>query len=440
MEVGYPTVSVNSGVRTSPESAGSRGRRQNGTSSTDGSIAFDAVLAATSSMTADSVANRGFFSAEQMFEPATTDAHERGQSQLKADDRDGRLPSAADERRDVTSIEARRAARSALGRDVAQGNSGSSTVAGMRGELKPLPAEPNELSTSSASGEKNAATPLSSLRAGAFPSERLSQQAVPISNGRSNGGDLPPVFAQATSIATEATPMASAGPAQTGGQTSGHAAQQVAEILAAGRIGQADSARAVTSSAGAHLLGEGSDNPKGMPGMAARSAGTEANAKPSNESAVTVRSDFDRLVRSVRMKIGPRQSSARLHLEPPQLGRVQVDVRMKGGQLEIGVRTETIDARNLLAQRAAALRSALEHCGIHVERFEIIVDSFDEKPADFESAGDADVASHSGQEEPLPGSQAKSNNPDARGTAVTIEPEGEQVAAVVAETRLDIRA
>lgn len=440
MAVGYPTVSVNSGERISPESARPRERPRHGTSGAGGSIAFDAVLAATSSMSADSLANRGLFSAEQMFEPAAADTNDRRQSLLEADDRTGRLQSAAEERRDVTSIQARRAAQEVLDRGAARVSSDSSTAAGLRGEMRQLPAEPNELSTFPASGRKNDIASSLPLRSDALASGRSPQQTVPLSTGSLNGGDSPPAVTQGMSIVGEAAPALSSGPVQPGGQTSGHAARQVAEILSAGRIGQADSARAVTSTTGAHASGQGFDGPKGTPGMAGRSADTEADAKSSNEVAAKARSDFDQLVRSVRMRIGARHTTARLHLEPPQLGRVQVDVRMNGSQLQIGVRTETIDARNLLIQRAAALQTALEQCGINIERFEIVVDSLGERPADFEGTGDADVAAQSGEEGPLPRFHTKGSRPDALDTGVTVESESEPFSAVVAETRLDIRA
>jgi flagellar hook-length control protein FliK len=179
---------------------------------------------------------------------------------------------------------------------------------------------------------------------------------------------------------------------------------------------------------------------KAVPGLTGRLAPTEGITKSSSEAPTQVRSDFDRLVRSIRLNIGPRLTSARLHLEPPQLGRVEVDVRMNGTALQIGVRTETLDARHLLVQRVAALEAALENCGINVERFEIDVDFLGRETPDLGAAGDEDVAGQSGEEEPLPRYQSKGARRDAPEVGGNVELEGEQVAAVAAETRLDIRA
>jgi len=62
-----------------------------------------------------------------------------------------------------------------------------------------------------------------------------------------------------------------------------------------------------------------------------------------------------------------------MHLEPPELGRVRVDVRILAGQAEIQVRTETAEAAHLVSGRADELKSALEHHGIAVERLEVTV-------------------------------------------------------------------
>ena len=178
----------------------------------------------------------------------------------------------------------------------------------------------------------------------------------------------------------------------------------------------------------------------GGPEIAGRGAGTEPNAKSAPESSMRVPSDFDRLVRSLRLKMGPRHSSARLHLEPPQLGRVHVDVRMNGSELQIGVRTETLDARNLLAERAVGLRTALEQWGIRIERFEITADGLGGNPPDFDSASDAELAGDSGGGERLPQSDPAPDRSDAKNVGIPLESESEEDLAVVAEARLDIRA
>ena len=48
-----------------------------------------------------------------------------------------------------------------------------------------------------------------------------------------------------------------------------------------------------------------------------------------------------------------------------------VNVRMAGDELQIDVRTETAEARELLSERVGRLRAALEQHGIHLGRFEV---------------------------------------------------------------------
>ena len=76
-------------------------------------------------------------------------------------------------------------------------------------------------------------------------------------------------------------------------------------------------------------------------------------------------------MRSIRLQTGLRNSSARLRLEPPELGRIRVDVRLAGDRLAIEIRTETEAATERLIDRVAMLKTALEHHGIHVDRFDV---------------------------------------------------------------------
>jgi len=82
-------------------------------------------------------------------------------------------------------------------------------------------------------------------------------------------------------------------------------------------------------------------------------------------------SAFDKLVRSMRFRTGERQSTARLQLTPPRLGRILVDVRMAGDDVRIGVRAETSEAARMLADRAEALRNSLQSQGIRVAEFTV---------------------------------------------------------------------
>jgi flagellar hook-length control protein FliK len=83
---------------------------------------------------------------------------------------------------------------------------------------------------------------------------------------------------------------------------------------------------------------------------------------------------FERLVRSLRMQVGQRYSTARMRLNPPELGEVRVDVHLRGDAVELEVRTTDEAARRIVAGRAEQLRSALEQGGVTVRRFDVMVD------------------------------------------------------------------
>ncbi len=91
--------------------------------------------------------------------------------------------------------------------------------------------------------------------------------------------------------------------------------------------------------------------------------------RTANQQSVR-RAAFDQLVRSLRLNVGHQRSSARLHLRPPELGRIRVDAQMDGERLRVLVQTETPEARALLHSRVAELKSALEQHGIKVDRFD----------------------------------------------------------------------
>lgn len=103
------------------------------------------------------------------------------------------------------------------------------------------------------------------------------------------------------------------------------------------------------------------------------SAAGEASKPPATESDSDV-TPFERLVRSLRMQVGERYSTARMRLNPPELGEMRVDVHLRGDEVELEVRTTDEAARRIVAGRAEELRSALEQGGVTVRRFDVLVD------------------------------------------------------------------
>ena len=83
---------------------------------------------------------------------------------------------------------------------------------------------------------------------------------------------------------------------------------------------------------------------------------------------------FDDLIRAIRVRAGEKSTSARLQLQPPRLGYMEVDVRLEGDQMRIEVRTETDEARRRVHEQSLQLRSALESAGIDVQQINVSVD------------------------------------------------------------------
>lgn len=184
-------------------------------------------------------------------------------------------------------------------------------------------------------------------------------------------------------LSTRAVPANETPPAAGPGSTAGArvagqpetVATQVARILTARNAG-ADSPRAVS----------GAEQPTGArattgptnPGQPAERSGRHRGAtsptthSPDTRTADSTRqSDFERLVRSVRLNVGVTRSTARMCLEPPELGRIQIEARVDGQRIELLARTETSAASELLRARVTQLQAALEQHGLRIERFEV---------------------------------------------------------------------
>jgi flagellar hook-length control protein FliK len=241
-----------------------------------------------------------------------------------------------------------------------------------------------------------------------------------------------------------APPSAASGPVVGPAATTdaGGLARQIGEML--GARPTAETGRP-TSAIQSTLASGGTATRDGAAGDRARNAAQpDSPSRPSSRSPQTTtsaRAAFDRIVQSIRANIGQRESTARLQLNPPELGRVRIDVRLVQQRLQLEIRTQTEDARETLGGRLDGLRQALAQHGITVERIELA-----------SATGDADNT--------LPGTQGESREQNANDVAEQDEPssrpratddpdEGEEVAppdiaewiatSAASEMRLDIR-
>ena len=83
---------------------------------------------------------------------------------------------------------------------------------------------------------------------------------------------------------------------------------------------------------------------------------------------------IDRVIRSVRTHF-ERGGGGRMtvQLGPPSLGRMTLELRVRGGVLSATIQTTTEAARAALSGGLSQLRSTLAEQGIQVERFEVYV-------------------------------------------------------------------
>lgn len=183
--------------------------------------------------------------------------------------------------------------------------------------------------------------------------------AVPLSAADGAATILPSPAASAPSNGTKTAPPA----------------MQIAQILA-GR-GQPELARGATATTPAPHNQRSSNSPRGEATMAKPAEGqTRSGGAGVEVDAVEFRPGaFDDLVRSIRLRATDRLSSARLHLDPPELGRMRVDVRLEGDTIQVDVHTENEKTRDILQDRLGQLRVALEQAGVTVDRLDVNVNS-----------------------------------------------------------------
>ena len=230
--------------------------------------------------------------------------------------------------------------------------------------------------------------------------------------------------------------------AATTGSTARSPASVVGQLLGTGQDVNADGSRQGTSGTSAtSSSADSASTDLMMPSTKRLSAESGASGRagaPHTEIGRSGSSTFDQLVRSIHLKTAGQHSSARLQLDPPELGRMAVDIRVDSQRMTISVRTETDAARLLVQERVAELVAALEAHGISVERVEVSTQTLTEN-----TTGSEEPGSDSGAEPRSPDEQSsffhsESTASEDASSLLTGSAE-ESESTVVAETRLDIR-
>ena len=344
-----------------------RERSKRGVDATGGSAAelvFAALLSKTNALAGTTARGEPKASSFQMFEPNTGDARGRRQASLEADSRAGGPLRMAGETANLRSVAARRAAKDA------------GTAAGQGG------ADPQKSSARPASlvePEIPRDTATSNRHRGVAGIQRPNVIQKEQAMGRRAGSRLVSHAELVSQSAQEAGAVSSTLTTSHVNGASDGLAHDVARALRVGLSADVESARAPTPPAGP---ARSAQHDQDRSAKATRNAqrGHTREARSSGEASKTARSAFERLVRSIRLQTGTHRSFARLHLEPPELGRVSVDLQLVGNELRIEVRAERAEARKLLYERVTRLRAALEQHGIRIERFEVVGDLGTNRP------------------------------------------------------------
>ncbi len=402
------------------------------------------LTASRSASRARFLSANGKASPSQMFEAPATGGQGRRPAALREDNASTRASVIAGDRMDTTSVSARKASGNAHGEAAESRRTGGAWGAsqgGANGERAAIKADAFSAGRMSHRGLAMQTSPDGSGPVDrSEPAGRLATGHHMFSSDASAGAGSKATVSETTPVATSAPAVAGAAVVRAGVQQPGDVAHQIADNLSAGRVGQVESARAVASapgsdSAGPHT-GQQASADKASPDRPPRGQRAPSNTRGSD---VTRASKFDQLVRSIRLGPGGRQSSARLLLEPPELGRVQVDIRMEDDQLLVKVRTESAEARELLSGRAAQLRAALASHGINVDRFDVTADLSSDVPAEPPGQERPGSAASSGRDHPREETGRSTNVVSSNDTEEIAEDDAVPATTAVGNVRLDIR-
>jgi len=231
--------------------------------------------------------------------------------------------------------------------------------------------------------------------------------------------------------------------AATGSSTATSVAEAVGELMGASRVGESQGARASASSQGAADQRASSNDRQTQTAARAKEQPAPKSASESKLVRENNRVRFDKLVGSMRLRMGEHRSTAQMRLNPPELGSIRIDVRLVGDRLVVAVQAETDAAREVLSQRAEGLKATLREHGVLVDAFEVVTNTSDSSSNETFVGGDA-----GGAKQFNGGEMRASSSPVSRVAqgGVLEDYDGSEVAGIAAsaptvagETRLDIR-
>jgi flagellar hook-length control protein FliK len=173
-------------------------------------------------------------------------------------------------------------------------------------------------------------------------------------------------------------------------------------------------------------------NPERTPAPARQEASDQTQRGAQEGSAVRKTAFLD-LVRRLRLQGHRGESSTTIRLNPPELGRMRVDLRMTDDALRVRLHVSSEEARALVAGRFEDLAAALREHDIRVDRFEVTTLSRDAEAQTDSSARAEDQANAQRDRE-------KTNEPKAEGErrAAVATAANETPVEVVESGRVDV--
>lgn len=325
----------------------------------EGVTPFGAVMSSVQWSDGERGGARPRLAADEMFEPRTNAATRR----MNALRGNARLDALREPSRTQTQQKSPASSEvvTPVDQDPALSNAGA-----LIGNAPPVtPTEPQSLSSPA---PKASAGPAAKF-------DEAAQSTPALSSAGKNGQETSIGDAvDAPSVALASTPIVQSNQMNSGVADSGSIARQIGRLVAEPRSAVATATKNEPSLGLARNDAQLKDArvTKGVPGeKSAESPADPAAEWPPDEATP---SRFADLIRAIHVRSGDKHSSARLQLQPPRLGYMEVDVRMEGDQVRIEVRTETDEARRQVHEQAAQLKTALEAAGIEVQQLNVSVD------------------------------------------------------------------
>ncbi len=351
--------------KTSP-SPPQRGSGDRGLQTSDDEIvrpsdqAFDVLLAALAQSQAGFNRIQHIYSGEVMFEspgePGTTKKSVYSDNSFSSNDlrQDARL--------NRTSLESRKTNTEL-----------KATVSSTSSSPDSEPASSNFAERSLTSQGRISAERFSSDMERNFQSDRRGGSGATSSNKDTVASEPLPNESSLTEQRSLAAPSAVSKTSAMSSSPTSNTAQQVAKVLATGQTQTSSVIRPTSGHATTTLAQETVNTRHAKSEGSGRAANYEDTARTVNARR-TGAAAFDQLVQSIRMRAGAGRSTANLQLNPPELGRIVVNVEMQGDMVRIDVHTETSEAKQLLADRVAHLRDALQSVGVQVDQLSVDAD------------------------------------------------------------------